>query len=143
MDITPFLPDALALNTAIIQLQQADAWEVRYRHLLQLPKLLPSLPTEYCIPDYEITGCQSKTWLFTAVIDGHFYALVQSKAKVIQGLSLVLLQHVNGQPVQDLHTLDAARIFDAFQLSKHISTSRSNGLSAIVDRLNTYITQLL
>ena len=83
-----------------------------------------------------ITGCESNAWLYSEQNSlGQFYFTADSDAKVIRGLLVIVLAAFNGKNAQQILAFNVKDYFENLGLIKHLSPSRSNGLTAIVERV--------
>src|SRR5690606_11082751 len=119
-----------------------DDWEERYRYIIELGQGLPRLDPADKTPGNKVHGCVSQVWLVseeTQAPDGR-PALVyrgESDAMIVQGLVAVLLALYSGRPVEEIAETDAIALFDELGLREHLTTQRSNGLVAMVNRIRT------
>ena len=120
-----------------------DDWEERYRYIIELGKLMPELPDEAHNDVNKVRGCASQVWLETVIErpDGQSAgepALVlrgDSDAHIVRGLVALIIALYSGKPASEILQTDAAAIFDDLGLSEHLTPQRSNGVRAMVDRI--------
>ncbi|KFC71397.1 Sulfur acceptor protein SufE for iron-sulfur cluster assembly [Devosia sp. LC5] len=116
-----------------------DDWEDRYRYIIELGQALPKLTDEERSPENKVHGCVSQVWLAaqTTQRDGQTILTYrgESDAMIVQGLVAVLLALYSGRPAQDIAATDAITLFDKLGLREHLTTQRSNGLVAMVNRI--------
>jgi len=128
----------LAINTAAdAQREIVDEfalfgdWTERYQYLIDLGRKLPPFPQEWMIEANKVHGCQSQVWM---VVSGDACKLdirAISDSAIVSGLIALLLRVYSGRSARDI--LDTGPGFvDALGLSKHLSPTRSNGLSAML-----------
>lgn len=119
-----------------------DDWEDRYRYLIELGQALPKLNPADRTPQNKVNGCVSQVWLVSErsqTPDGR-PALVyrgESDAMIVQGLVAVLLALYSGRALEEIAGTDAVALFDEMGLREHLTTQRSNGLVAMVNRIRT------
>lgn len=114
-----------------------DDWEDRYRYIIELGQQLPPLAESEKTPETKVHGCVSQVWL---VSDGNKDALTyrgESDAMIVRGLVAVLLALYSGRPAGEIAATDAIAIFDELGLREHLTTQRSNGLVAMVNRIRS------
>jgi cysteine desulfuration protein SufE len=75
-------------------------------------------------------------WLVGELRDGHWQFAASSDARMIRGLVALLLLRVNGLSGADLKQIDLPDWFNQLGLSRQLSPSRSNGLNAVLQRMN-------
>jgi cysteine desulfuration protein SufE len=116
-----------------------DDWEDRYRYLIELGQALPKLEAAERNPANKVNGCVSQVWLVAEPhrIDGapglRFRG--ESDAMIVQGLVAVLLALYSDRPASEIAKTDAIALFDEIGLREHLTTQRSNGLVAMVNRI--------
>ncbi|UXN73481.1 SufE family protein [Devosia sp. A8/3-2] len=116
-----------------------DDWEDRYRYIIELGQALPKLTDEERSPENKVHGCVSQVWLAaqTAQRDGQTVLTYrgESDAMIVQGTVAVLLALYSGRPARDIAATDAIALFDKMGLREHLTTQRSNGTVAMVNRI--------
>lgn len=106
-------------------------WSERYQYLIDLGRKLPDLPVEFKTEQYRLLGCQSMVWI---VADGNaekldFHAI--SDSAIVSGLIYLALRVYSGRSANEIVATDADYIAD-IGLAKHLSPTRSNGLTALL-----------
>jgi cysteine desulfuration protein SufE len=121
--------------------QLFDDWEDRYRYVIELGREMTPLPDERKTAAAKVEGCASQVWLIPEVKRDsqgrdclHFQG--DSDAMIVRGLIAVLRALYSGRPVSDVPGVDAAGELERLGLEQHLSSQRSNGLKAMVRRLN-------
>ena len=116
-----------------------DDWEERYRYIIELGKLMPELPDEAHNDANKVRGCASQVWLETVVEprDGEPALVLRgdSDAHIVRGLVALIIALYSGKPASTVLETDAASIFNDLGLSEHLTPQRSNGVRAMVDRI--------
>jgi cysteine desulfuration protein SufE len=116
-----------------------EDWEDRYRHVIEMGKAFPPLEDALKVPATKVDGCASQVWLHPRVEgDGPaatFDFAGESDAMIVRGLIAVLHDLYGGLPVADVEAVDAARELGRLGLDEHLSSQRSNGLRAMVRRI--------
>jgi cysteine desulfuration protein SufE len=125
--------DAVA---ALEVFQNAAGWEQRARLLMQWGDRLPGLSDVDKVDTNRVHGCESQVWLVGALDDGHWQFAASSDARLIRGLVALLLVRVNGLSAVELQQVDLPEWFNQLGLSRQLSPSRSNGLNAVLQRMN-------
>ncbi|PVH29504.1 SufE family protein [Pararhodobacter oceanensis] len=116
-----------------------DDWEDRYRHVIELGRELAPMDDALKVPVNKVEGCASQVWLFPT-IDGSgpqatFQFLGESDAMIVRGLIAVLHALYAGRPVAEVPGIDAAAQLKRLGLDEHLSSQRSNGVRAMVERI--------
>lgn len=112
-----------------------DDWEDRYRHVIELGKAFPDLDPAFQVPAFKVDGCASQVWLRPLVENGRFDFQGTSDAMIVRGLIAVLHALYAGLPLAELAQVDAAAELARLGLNDHLSSQRSNGLRAMVQRI--------
>ncbi|UVK94739.1 SufE family protein [Pseudomonas atacamensis] len=116
--------------------QNAAGWEQRARLLMQFGDRLPALDDAQKCEANRVHGCESQVWLVGELRDGHWQFKASSDARMIRGLVALLLLRVNGLSAADIKQIDLPDWFNQLGLSRQLSPSRSNGLTAVLQRMN-------
>ena len=117
-----------------------DEWDDRYRYVIELGRDLAPLPQADHVEANKVQGCASQVWLITKVkpngAGGPKLEFVgDSDAHIVRGLIAILLAIYSGQHARDILATDAATLFDQMGLRENLTTQRSNGLRAMIERI--------
>ena len=112
-----------------------DDWEDRYRHVIELGKAMPPLDDSFKVPALKVQGCASQVWLRPMIEGGRLDFQGDSDAMIVRGLIAVLHALYSGVPLADVGRIDAAAELGRLGLNDHLSSQRSNGLRAMVQRI--------
>ncbi len=112
-----------------------DDWEERYRHVIELGKAMPPLDESFKVPALKVQGCASQVWLRPMPRDGKFDFQGDSDAMIVRGLIAVLHALYAGVPLADVAKIDATAELGRLGLNEHLSSQRSNGVRAMVERI--------
>jgi cysteine desulfuration protein SufE len=124
--------DAIA---ALEAFQAVGSWEQRARMLMQWGERLPGLADDEKVDANLVQGCESLVWLVARLEQGHWQFAASSDARMIRGLVALLLARVNGLSAAQLRAVDLPDWFNQLGLSRQLSPSRSNGLNAVLQRM--------
>ncbi len=114
-----------------------EDWMDRYQYIIDLGRRLPEFPEELRIEENRIRGCQSQVWFVPEQRDGRLFFKAISDAAIVSGLIALLLRLYSGRDPQDI--LDTPPDFvQALQLESHLSPTRSNGLSSMLQAIRRY-----
>ncbi|MCK0166520.1 SufE family protein [Jannaschia sp. S6380] len=112
-----------------------DDWEDRYRHVIEMGKAFPALDEALKVPATKVDGCASQVWLHPRIEGGLFDFAGESDAMIVRGLIAVLHDLYAGLPVAEVPRVDAGAELGRLGLDEHLSSQRSNGLRAMVKRI--------
>lgn len=127
-----------AFNDIAENLRFLDDWEDRYRYIIELGQAVPPLAPDERNERTKVHGCVSQVWLVSERNpDGTLAYRGQSDAMIVQGLVAILIALYSGRPAAEIAATDAIAMFDAIGLREHLTTQRSNGLVAMVNRIRS------
>ncbi|MBI2398332.1 MAG: SufE family protein [Xanthomonadales bacterium] len=109
-------------------------WSERYQYLIDLGRKLPLFPDEWRTEANRLHGCQSMVWV---VAEGNAERLVFhaiSDSSIVSGLIALTLRVYSGRSAAEILATEP-RFIDAIGLGKHLSVTRSNGLSALIAKI--------
>jgi cysteine desulfuration protein SufE len=112
-----------------------DDWEDRYRYVIELGRSLPVLPSEARVPENIVHGCQSQVWIRHRFHDGRLVFELDSDALIVRGLIAIVLAALDDKTPEALLAVDIDALFEELALKRHLSPSRGNGLTAMVERI--------
>lgn len=117
-----------------------DDWEDRYRTVIDLGKAMPPLDEAFRVSATKVDGCASQVWI-RPVIEGDGPKAVfdfqgESDAMIVRGLIAVLHALYSGLSAQEVTQVDAVAELGRLGLNDHLSAQRSNGVRAMVERIN-------
>ncbi|MGB0665179.1 MAG: SufS family cysteine desulfurase [Pontibacterium sp.] len=121
--VEPYLPKLLA----------AGPWQAKQRLLIQLAKENSHYPESLRTPEHKVQGCDSDTWVVRYTEDNHQHIRVDSKARIIKGLLVVVAHYMEQKPGCTLSEVEA--YLSQLGAQGQLSPSRSNGLRAALDKL--------
>lgn len=139
MDTTAAAPPSPAFEEIAETFAFLEDWEDRYRHVIELGKAMPPLEEAFRVPATKVEGCASQVWILPE-IEGRgpgaiFRFRGESDAMIVRGLIAILHALYAGRPVAEVLKVDAKAELDRLGLSGHLSSQRSNGLRAMVQRI--------
>ncbi|CDP51588.1 SufE family protein [Paradevosia shaoguanensis] len=118
-----------------------DDWEDRYRYIIELGQALPALEPEERNAENRVHGCVSQVWLVSSEDDQHrLHYRGESDAMIVRGLVAILIAIYSDRPATEIAQTDAIALFDELGLREHLTTQRSNGLVAMVNRIRSEAT---
>lgn len=112
-----------------------DDWEDRYRLVIEEGRAMDSLPDALKVPATKVDGCASQVWLHVAPADGVMHFDGESDAMIVNGLIAVLRKLYNGATLENVLATDARAEMARLGLNDHLSAQRSNGLRAMIERV--------
>jgi len=119
-----------------------EDWTDRYQYIIDLGKQLPPLPEEYKTEDYRLKGCQSQVWIKTELVDGRLQIRATSDSAIVSGLIALLLRVYDNRRPGDIIATPPDFI-RRIELESHLSPTRSNGLSAMIQQIRQMAVEAL
>lgn len=112
-----------------------EDWEDRYRYVIEQGKAMDPLDDALKVPATKVDGCASQVWLHPSIQNGVFSFDGDSDAMIVRGLIAVLRKLYNGLAVSEVLAVDARAELERLGLNEHLSSQRSNGLRAMIERV--------
>jgi|LNFM01.1.fsa_nt_gb cysteine desulfuration protein SufE len=143
-------PDRLAAAAELLAAQEEivdtfsllEDWTDRYQYIIDLGKQLAPFPEEYKTEDYRLKGCQSQVWIRTDLVDGLLHIRATSDSAIVAGLIALLLRVYNDRRPGDIIATPPDFI-RRIELESHLSPTRSNGLSAMIQQIRQMAVEAL
>ncbi len=118
-----------------------EDWEDRYRYVIEQGKDMPVLDEVLRVPATKVDGCASQVWLHPTIENGVFHFEGASDAMIVSGLIAVLRKLYNGLSLAEVIAVDARAELERLGLNEHLSSQRSNGLRAMIERIRLVATE--
>ena len=129
------MPHPAAFTDIAENLSYLDDWEDRYKYIIELGQALPPLSDDEKNAANKVNGCVSQVWLVSERDGANLTYRGESDAMIVRGLAAILIALYSGRPAKEIAETDAIALFDELGLREHLSTQRSNGLVAMVNRI--------
>ena len=112
-----------------------EDWEDRYRYVIEQGKAMRPLNDALKVPATKVDGCASQVWLHPKIEGNFFYFEGDSDAVIVRGLIAVLRRLYNHLSLDEVLAIDAAGQLARLGLDEHLSSQRSNGVRAMIERI--------
>ena len=116
-----------------------DDCEDRYRHVIDMGRAMEPLDESLRVPATKVEGCASQVWLVPEVDGQGGEAVIRfrgdSDAMIVRGLIAILIALYSGLTARDALSVDAEAELARLDLRDHLSSQRSNGLRAMIQRV--------
>ena len=109
-------------------------WEEKYEYLIEMGMNMPAMKPESKVDENLVKGCQSSVWFDVKCQDGIMVFEADSDSLVVKGMVAMLYKLLNNQPAKEVLEAELS-VFEELGLWRHISSQRSNGLTAMVAHL--------
>ncbi len=116
-----------------------DEWEDRYRYVIDMGKKMPPLADNQKVDTTKVHGCASQVWIVPEIEgsgpDARIGFAGDSDAMIVKGLIAVLHALYDGVSAAEALEIDAQAELSRLGLDQHLSSQRSNGLRAMIERI--------
>ena len=113
-----------------------EDWEDKYRYVIEEGKKMPALDDSLKVDSNKVNGCASQVWLHFSVSDTLYFD-GDSDAIIVRGLIAILRKLYNGTSIDEIKNISAWENLKRLGLDDNLSTQRSNGLKAMVERIES------
>jgi cysteine desulfuration protein SufE len=120
-----------ALTDILEEYQLVDA-EDRYRLLIDLGRQLEPMPDALKTDATKVRGCSASVWVYPTLSEGRLHFLADSNAAITKGIVALVLSSVQDKPAAEVARLDVAAALAPFELSKHLSANRTQGVPNMI-----------
>jgi cysteine desulfurase/selenocysteine lyase len=119
-------------------IKQAKSWDQSYRQLMLAGKGLVRLQDQYKTDASAVSGCESQVWIRCFIEEDALVLEGDSPSKIVRGLLAVVFEALSGKTANQVLDFNLADYLETLRLGQHLSQSRGNGLSAVVDKITEY-----
>ena len=106
-------------------------WSERYQYLIDLGRKLPPLPEDARTDANCIQGCQSKVWIVASGDASRLEFEAARDSAIVSGLVYLALRVYSGRSAEEI-VATTPDFIARIGLSKHLSPTRSNGVTALL-----------
>ena len=107
--------------------------EDRYRLLIDLGRQLEPMPDALKTDATKVRGCSASVWVYpTTTEDGRLHFLADSNAAITKGIVALILSAVQDKPAEEVAQMDVAEALAPFELRKHLSANRTQGVPNMI-----------
>ena len=107
--------------------------EDRYRLLIDLGRKLEPMPDALKTEATKVRGCSAAVWVYPTVTpDGRLHFLADSNAAITKGIVALVLSAVQDKPADAVAAMDVAAALAPFELSRHLSANRTQGVPNMI-----------
>ena len=119
------------LSEILEEYQLVEA-EDRYRLLIDLGRQLEPMPDALKTEATKVRGCSASVWVHPTAESGRLHFLADSNAAITKGIVALVLSAVQDKPAAEVAELDVAAALAPFELSKHLSANRTQGVPNMI-----------
>src|SRR5688572_10242349 len=106
--------------------------EDRYRLLIDLGRKLEPMPDALKTDATKVRGCSASVWVYPTVDGARLHFLADSNAAITKGVVALVLATVQDKPAAEVATADIAALLDPFDLSRELSSNRTQGIPNMI-----------
>jgi len=106
-------------------------WSERYQYLIDLGRKLPNFPGAWKTEEHRLLGCQSMVWIVPSGDADRLDFAAASDSAIVSGLVFLALRVYSGRSAAEILSTEPDFI-GAIGLARHLSPTRSNGLTALL-----------
>ena len=125
------MPGLPPLKDILEEYELVDA-EDRYRLLIDLGRQLEPMPDALKTDATKVRGCSASVWVYPTVSENGLHFLADSNAAITKGVVALVLSAVQDKPAAEIAHLDVAHALAPFELSKHLSANRTQGVPNMI-----------
>ena len=105
----------------------------RYRLLIDLGRSLEPMPDALKTEATLVRGCSASVWVYPAQLgDGRLHFLADSNAAITKGIVALVLSTVQDRAPGDIVGTDIAEELAPFDLSRQLSSNRTQGIPNMI-----------
>lgn len=128
-------------DTIIDDFEFLDDWDDRYKYLIDLGRNLKPYPEEKRNEAHKVRGCASQVWLHASPKKGKISFLGDSDAHIVRGLVALMVALYDDKSPAEILSIDPQNALKPLDLDGHLTPQRSNGLAAMVKRIQEVAAQ--
>ena len=107
--------------------------EERYRLLIDLGRELEPMPDALKTDATKVRGCSASVWVYpTRLDDGRLHFLADSNAAITKGIVALVLSAVQDRSPAEIAATDIAAELAPFELSRQLSSNRTQGIPNMI-----------
>ena len=106
--------------------------EDRYRLLIDLGRKLEPMPDALKTDATKVRGCSAAVWVYPTTASGRLHFLADSNAAITKGIVALILSAVQDKPAEEVARMDVAEALAPFELRKHLSANRTQGVPNMI-----------
>ena len=127
------------LETIIEDFEFFDDWEDRYKYIMDLGKSLDPLSDDDYGKKNKVDGCASQVWLIIKEEEVNKETVLELKADsdsfLVKGLLAIIISIFSGKTPSNILKINYNNELEKLNLKENISQQRSNGLTAVINKV--------
>ena len=130
-------------NKIIEDFEFIDDWEDKYRYIIDLGKNLENMDEKDKNDHNKVNGCASQVWIsFDKSVENknQFVSFSgDSDALIVKGLIAIVFSLYNGLNIEEAKKINPKIELEKLGLKNHLSSQRSNGLFAMLKKIENIL----
>lgn len=127
------------LETIVEDFEFIEDWEDRYKYIIDLGKSLDPLSENEYNKQNKVDGCASQVWLVIKEEQIKEKTILEFKADsdsfLVKGLLTIIISIFSGKAPSDILKINYDNELKKLNLKENISQQRSNGLTAVINKV--------
>ncbi|WP_326524195.1 SufE family protein [Sphingomonas sp.] len=104
----------------------------RIRFLIELGEALPEMAPALKTEATQVKGCSSQVWLYPEVQGGRLHFQADGTSAITKGVVALVLEMVQDRTPADILASDIPAMLAGFELSKHLTSNRTQGIPNMI-----------
>ena len=129
----------MSFNNIIDDFEFLENWEDKYKYIIDMGSSLATLKSNDYNDDNKVEGCASQVWLVVEENRKQGKTILKFKgdsdAYIVKGLIAIIFALFSEKTPSEILEIDPMSELKKLNLEENISQQRSNGLTAMINRV--------
>ena len=129
----------MSFNNIIDDFEFLENWEDKYKYIIDMGSSLSALKSNDYNDDNKVEGCASQVWLVVEENSKQGKTILKFKgdsdAYIVKGLIAIIFALFSEKTPSEILEIDPISELKKLNLEENISQQRSNGLTAMINRV--------
>ena len=129
----------MSFNNIIDDFEFLENWEDKYKYIIDMGSSLTALKSVDYNDDNKVEGCASQVWLVVEENSKQGKTILKFKgdsdAYIVKGLIAIIFALFSEKTPSEILEIDPMSELKKLNLEENISQQRSNGLTAMINRV--------
>tara|TARA_B100000575_G_scaffold285198_1_gene280189 strand:+ start:1094 stop:1507 length:414 start_codon:yes stop_codon:yes gene_type:complete len=129
----------MSFNDIIDDFEFLENWEDKYKYIIDMGSSLTALKSNDYNDDNKVEGCASQVWLVVEENSKQGKTILKfngdSDAYIVKGLIAIIFALFSEKTPSEILEIDPMSELKKLNLEENISQQRSNGLTAMINRV--------
>ncbi|MDP4021426.1 SufE family protein [Methylobacterium sp. NEAU 140] len=127
------------IDTIIENFELIEDDDMRLEYLIELGRALPPMPDALRTEANRVHGCESQVWIDAGVAEAAGTPRLAlhgfSDSFIVRGFVALMLALYGGKTPREAAETDGLDLFRELRFGAHVTSKRSNGVRAMVERI--------